>query len=434
MLFRYRSELEHLFDGSQTTGTWQGLPLIPIAAAVAATTGIGFTVAAIRRLRSWLTARRHLRMLKDPQQAALVPPLPTHLGALEPSAGRAAWNSLGYLLLSAALVTGVALMQFDPGSTWNADPFERSLVWVVAVVLFFSWLYGLFDSFHRWRLASRAARLSRDRALAGIELVEAPTGRASAIPPLEIVFPVPHGPGGRALLPVTPEQNVFGRKPWSIAYLRLFANETGLQAFLEGAWRGCGYVHFLRDVDSVSGEELEALDGSRLFINTRSRLLADLEGRPSETLPGGRREFTGLAAETITVDDRYGSYPVYAPLCHESFWKVAIDILLERADVVILDLSGFHWDNLGTGYELQRVVDRVPIERTILLADPSHADRPFLEAQIRRAWSQMAADSPNAGERPRRVIVGQAGALTGDISWGLAASLQERLEVEQTRR
>jgi hypothetical protein len=427
-LFHYRIGIEQLLDDLQTTTTWQGLPLVSLAAGVAATIGIGFTAAAIRRLGRWLTARRHLRMLKDPQQAALVPPLPTHLGALEPSTGRVAWNSVGYLLFSAALLAGVAFLQFNPDSNWDADPFERGVAWAVTVVLFFASVYGLFDSLHRWRLTSRAERLSRDRALAGNEQVEQPLARASQIPPLEIVFPVPHGVDGRELVHVTAERNVFGGKPWNIAYLRLFANETGLQSFLKGAWRECGYIHFLRDVDSVSVEELDAIAGAQLLINSRSRLLADLDSRPSDTLPRGTRAFAGLAAKDVEVEDEYGSYPVYAPLCHESFWKVAIDVLLDRADVVVLDLSGYHWDNLGTGYELQRVIDRFPIERTILLADPTHTDRPFLVAQIQRAWSQMAAGSPNAGERPRHLIVGQVGALSADTSRALAAPLQERLD------
>jgi hypothetical protein len=427
-LFHYQIEIEQLFDELHTATTWQGFPLVTVTAGVAATIGIGFTAAAIRRMARWVTARKHVRMLKDPQQAALVPPLPTHLGALEPSAGRASWNSLVYLLFSAGLLAVVAFLQFSLDSKWDADPFERALAWLVAIVLFFGSVYGLFDSLHRWRLTSRAERLSRDRARAGTEQVEQPAARASQIPPLEIVFPVPHGVAGRELMHVTAERNVFGRKPWNIAYLRLFTNETGLQAFLKGAWRECGYVHFIRDVDSVCGEELEAIDGASLFINSRSRLLADLDRRPSETLSRGTRTFTGLAANDVKAEDEYGSYPVYAPLCHASFWKVAIDVLLDRADVVIIDLSGYHWDNLGTGYELQRVIDRFPIERTLLLADPTHTDRPFLEAQIQRAWSQMAAGSPNAGEHSRRVIVGHVGVLAGDTSRALAAQLQERFD------
>jgi hypothetical protein len=427
-LVRFRAEIEHAYDmvGSSTR---QGLPAVGTAAGIAATIAGGFTIAAIRRTGRWLTARKHLRMLKDPQQAALVPPLPTHLDVLEPSAGRAAWNSLGYFLFSAALLAGVAILQFDPDANWDADPFERGIAWVVAVAVFLSWVYGLTDRVRRWRLARRAEHLSRDRIRGGDQAVEQPVTRASKIPPLDIVFHIDDGTEPAEPRHITAERNVFGRKPWNIVYLRLFANEAGLQEFLKGAWRECGYVHFVRDADSVSAEELEVIEeGASLFINSRSRLLTDLDSRSSAPLPSGTRELAGLAAESVNVVDEYGCYPVYAPLCHEGFWKIAIDLLLDRADVAILDLSGYHWDNLGTGYELQRVIDRFPIERTVLLADPTHVDRPFLEAQIQRAWSQMAASSPNAGESARQVIVGQVGELVGDTSRALAARLQGHLD------
>ena len=51
-------------------------------------------------------------------------------------------------------------------------------------------------------------------------------------------------------------------------------------------------------------------------------------------------------------------------------------MLLDWADLVVLDLSGFTPDNLGVRYELQRVIDKVPIERVILLAD-RRSDRNF---------------------------------------------------------
>jgi hypothetical protein len=421
VLFHYQSDVEQILDAMQMARTWQGLPLLPVAAGVAATIGIGFTVAAIRRFGGWLTARKHLRMLKDPRSAALVPPLPAHLSRLEPSANRAVWNSIGSLVLSTALLAGIALLQFHPDSNWDADALHRGLAWAVTVGVFFGSVYGVADRLHRWRLWHHAERLSRDRARASSEQEQRPA-RAGTIPPLEVVFPVPGRMGDRKLEHVAAERNVFGGEPWNIVYLRLFANEAGLHALLKGAWRECGYVHFIRDVDSVSEEELGAIDSASLFINSRSRLLADLDRRPAP-LPPGPREFRHLAANDLAVEDEYGSYPVYAPLCHESFWKVAVDIFLNRADVVLLDLSGYHWDNMGTGYELQRVIDHFPIERTILLADSTHTDRPFLQAQIQRAWSQMAAGSPNAGNEPRRVIVAQA----DDPSRAVAASLQDRL-------
>jgi hypothetical protein len=50
------------------------------------------------------------------------------------------------------------------------------------------------------------------------------------------------------------------------------------------------------------------------------------------------------------------------------------------------------------------VVDRFPIERVLMLASRASDER-FLEAQVRGAWAQMAAGSPNAGPTRRSVLV-----------------------------
>jgi hypothetical protein len=56
--------------------------------------------------------------------------------------------------------------------------------------------------------------------------------------------------------------------------------------------------------------------------------------------------------------------------------------------------------NGGVRYEVQRVIDRIPIERVIFLAD-RRSDHNYLHAEIRHAWSQMADGSPNSGVWPR---------------------------------
>jgi hypothetical protein len=135
-------------------------------------------------------------------------------------------------------------------------------------------------------------------------------------------------------------------------------------------------------------------------------LLEELDAQPRDPLPAGEHSFSNLSRETVHVRDPAGSYPVRALLCHTSFWKIAVDMLLERADVVAIDLSGYHWENLGTAYELQRVVDRFfPIHRCVVLAAPNTSDRHFLEAQVQQAWRRMAGGSPNAGEGARDVLV-----------------------------
>ena len=110
-----------------------------------------------------------------------------------------------------------------------------------------------------------------------------------------------------------------------------------------------------------------------------------------------------------------------ALLIHGSFWHTTLDVLLDRVNVVVLDLSGYQRENVGTGYELQRLVDRFPLDRTALIAD-QHSDELFLEAQVREAWTRMVSGSPNADHDQRIVIC----RTSGDIA--LASALQHHLD------
>jgi hypothetical protein len=141
-----------------------------------------------------------------------------------------------------------------------------------------------------------------------------------------------------------------------------------------------------------------------MFISSRERLLTQCRQRAGQVEPKGRIRYANVGDATIRVRDRYGSYPLCPLLCHGAFWKAAVDTLLEHVDLVVLDLSGFRPENAGTRYELQRVVDRFPIEHVVLLADPQSNQR-FLTVQIQEAWSLMAEGSPNAGATPKQALV-----------------------------
>ncbi len=122
-------------------------------------------------------------------------------------------------------------------------------------------------------------------------------------------------------------------------------------------------LHLIKDADSVSPEEAQAIDDGRI-INSRSRCCG-VRSSLAAALPDGAN--SRMSRPSVKVSDRYGGYPVRALLCHETFWKSAVDVP-ERADLVVIDLHGYHWNNIGTAYELQRVVDRFPIERCLVLA------------------------------------------------------------------
>jgi hypothetical protein len=149
----------------------------------------------------------------------------------------------------------------------------------------------------------------------------------------------------------------------------------------------------------------------------------------------GWRALRTIAGSTVLVYDRYGSYPVRSLICHGTFWKAAVDELLARADLVVLDLSGYRIRNAGTQYELRRIVDTMPIDRVLLLADP-RSNKAFLREQIEFAWQDMAASSPNAEKRVSDVVVELA--ITDyfvevDQHSAGGASGQTRLELRSSR-
>ena len=482
-ILRYGSRVDmlaaHVVEAARVA---RAVHVAKIAAVWAAGIALFNLGAASGRCARWLTALRQERMLRDPRRAALVPPRGEHLACLEGNV-RAGGAPIFFLIFGVFLLAmGLGLAKLDMwlgsakegggGGSTRLYPVYLLLAGVLAL------LGGVAD-LRGWSLLRRVERMSKRPAPGDGPAPEPSSGRAARIPLLEVRFqaPTPHPSRG---LQVTTERNVFGRPPWDLAYLRLFDNQARLEEMLSSTWRECGYVHLIRSAASVGRAELNAAkDGRQLFIRSRDQLLAELCAQPPEPVPVEQPRLTRwqrwsvLQAEAAKRGNRLTGaerqqllrqhraetrgprfrrvYPVRSLLCHDSFWKSALDVLLERVDVVVLDLSGYQRKNLGTGYELQRVVDRFPIRRCIVLADPL-SDEEFLDAQIRQAWSRMADGSPNAGERPRSVLVARTGRRArsaqasspggaldsgpgtpaGDGSWqetlSLAAILQRRLD------
>lgn len=345
---------------------------------------------------------------------------------LEPKRAAA---TLGYLLLAlvaVAVVLGALCYRYrfrvedwpNGWDTWAQEQVEPSSSWVwivagIAGALAMLSLIGVIVNGRRWRTARTVKRLSSDPALVSIQpdtSIPPPIDRAPVIPPLTVAFKTPRqfAKPRAKLRTVTPDRNVVGLPPLRIAYLRLFENQPRACTFVQGAWREFGYVYFLRSAAAVTPAELRGAKRSGnvagLFVASTDRLDAVLDRTGEPIAAKGRHKFTQVAARTVRVRDRYGSYPVRGVLCHGTFWKAAVDELLRRVDLVALDLSGYAQKNAGTRHELQRVVDRVPIERAIFLADP-YSKRSFLENELQHAWAQMAPGSPNATGVPKTALI-----------------------------
>lgn len=336
---------------------------------------------------------------------------------LEPT--RAA-STVAYTVMAVLAIGVVAAALIYPTAAWpqtwrpDTEISDQTLTITAAVAGSLGLLFvaAAIVNARLWHLTRAVVRLSNNPALAPFRAAIAPSEprtRAAVIPPLAVHFEISRKlPKPTRLQTVELNRNVVGLPPMHIAFLRLFENQPRMRTFIEGPWCEFGYLYFLRSAASVTPREYNCAkrtgDFAALFVRSREQLLTILETSDSRPRGRGRYRFRSVGPTTIRVRDRYGSYPLCAILCHGAFWREAVDLLLDRVDLVILDLSGLTSDNVGTRYELQRVVDRVGIERILFLAD-ALSDRRFLTAQLLEVWAGMAEGSPNATPESRSAHV-----------------------------
>ncbi len=338
---------------------------------------------------------------------------------LEPKRAAA---TVGYVILTliALVVMGAALL--DRSTGWLKDRLPSGVeitnreVLIAAAVggtLGLLFAVGALVNGRRWHMARVIERFSNDPKLAAYLPEDEPVNHrppAAVVPALVVKVAKAKKLPKMRVRPrrVTSDRNVVGRKPLRIVFLRLFENQPRMRTFIEGAWREFGYVHLLRSAASVTRPEFRwaktSGDASGLFVASGTRLESELAGRSTQPYRKGRYRWRSIGPRTIRVRDRYGSYPMCALLCHGTFWKAAVDRLLEEADLVVFDLSGMTERNVGTTYELQRVVDRFPVERVVFLAD-QRSKSAFLGSELTRAWRAMAEGSPNGGQGTRIALV-----------------------------
>jgi len=258
----------------------------------------------------------------------------------------------------------------------------------------------------RWYINRIVIGMSKNPALRGLlpDWSRPMRVRTAAVVPYLRTDRVPGKlPKPRRLQPVDSQHNIIGRPPLHIAYLRLFENQPRGRTFIQGAWREFGYVYLLRSAYSVTPSEYRRLRQRGIasgFVNSPARLRATWARSVRAPAYRGYRVFKNISATSIRTWDQYGGYEPVAVLCSGHYWRQAVDELLREVDAVLLDLSGFRPSNEGTGYELQRTIDLVPIERVVFLMD-AFSDEKFLRGVVQDAWTRMAPDSPNSGPHPR---------------------------------
>lgn len=180
--------------------------------------------------------------------------------------------------------------------------------------------------------------------------------------------------------------------PVHLVLLRVFG-DTDRARFLvrriAPSWHGIGNVAFIGASDTaVYTLDIRAMAGV-FFGQLRDRFIKGWEERDA-------------AIEQHLGDRHAGSSHDF--FCFDDTWKPMLRQLLAADAVVLMDLRGFSSQNAGCVFELENLVERVPLHRVVLLVDGS-TDRGFLDATLARAWSARSRTSPNAGHDAGEVSV-----------------------------
>ena len=151
---------------------------------------------------------------------------------------------------------------------------------------------------------------------------------------------------------------------------------------LGARWRLIGSIDLIAAPDLASrtiepSTFLEFIRGrlARLFIRTPEQLerrLAALDHQPDP-------------------DARFRINQLY---CSDDMWREAVIRLMGEASLVVIDLRGFGAGRSGCVYELQTLLDTVPLPRLALLFDRT-TDRGALETMLTDHWQRLDAASPN---------------------------------------
>ncbi len=202
----------------------------------------------------------------------------------------------------------------------------------------------------------------------------------------------------------------------TLLVLRVFRQDANVGALFDDVierWRAVGHTVLIAGTDVV-GQTLDAAD---LFDYLDRRLAARFVRRAAD-VPQRLAAFDWQpdAERRWRVNECY---------CHDSSWQAALAALVQRADLVLMDLRGFQAHNAGCRFELGVLAGAANLRRVVVLTDPS-TDRVVAASDAaaapagRFAWIELPAERQLARrEVARRVRA--ALAQTGDHDMRAAA-------------
>ena len=127
--------------------------------------------------------------------------------------------------------------------------------------------------------------------------------------------------------------------------------------------------------------------------------LGFLSGRLHQHFIGTPGAVESRIAEADDAPDLEGRFRVHEFFCRDDTWRLALARLVRGSDVVLMDLRGFSRANAGCLFEIEELVNLVPLNRVLVVSDAS-TDQTFLRDALAGVWARMSAASPNLDLAP----------------------------------
>lgn len=193
----------------------------------------------------------------------------------------------------------------------------------------------------------------------------------------------------------------------ALLLLRVFKPSHRSEGFADrllARWRFVGPVWLIAGPD-LAGAFMEP---DEFFAWMRRRLHERFVAEPAQV-----EERIAALDNRRDPDGRFRTSELF---CADSTWRDVVLALIERADVVLLDLREFTPQRAGTHFELVQLLRRAPLGKVLVLVD-ARDDLAPLQAAIHQAWAEaqrpLAAQDPAPSLALLRIGAGSGAELRG---------------------
>ncbi|HLK59015.1 MAG TPA: hypothetical protein VKU00_20815 [Chthonomonadaceae bacterium] len=170
-----------------------------------------------------------------------------------------------------------------------------------------------------------------------------------------------------------------------LLYLRVFAlgrRSERLYEILAAYWRHVGSIQF------ISGPDLA------MTTVQPHHFLDFLVRRVARQFVDGYQALQHHLTRMDVEPDHDGRCRINDFFCHDDTWKMVLTHLVDTSEAVLMDIRGFSPQNAGCVYEINQLVNIMPLERVVFVIDNT-TDTSFLGRTVQQAWKEMKLTSPN---------------------------------------